>query len=56
MEILIAAYVRTVSQLPQINRFIANKRLYARSELAVSFALLRSSSDREIAENTTKCF
>lgn len=56
MEILIAAYVRTVSQLPQINRFIANKRLYARNELAVSFALLRSSSDGEIAENTTKCF
>lgn len=55
MEIIIAAYVRTVSQLPEINRFIANKRLYARSELAVSFALLRNSSDGQLAENTTKC-
>lgn len=33
MEIIIAAYIRTVSQLPEINRFVANKRLYARSEL-----------------------
>ena len=56
MEIIIAAYVRTVSQLPEINRFIANKRLYARSELAVSFALVRDSADGELSENTTKCY
>ena len=56
MEIIIAAYVRTVSQLPELNRFIANKRLYARNQLVVSFALLQNSSDNKIAENTTKCF
>lgn len=56
MEIIIAAYVRTVSQLPEINRFVANKRLYARSELAVSFALVRDSADGELSENTTKCY
>lgn len=56
MELVIAAYVRTVSQMPQINRFIANKRLYCRNNLSVAFALLRNSSSEEIAENTTKCF
>lgn len=56
MEIIIAAYIRTVSQLPEINRFVANKRLYARSELAVSFALVRDSADGELSENTTKCY
>ena len=56
MEIIIAAYIRTVSQLPEINRFVANKRLYARSELAVSFALVRDSADGELSENTSKCY
>ena len=56
MEIIIAAYVRTVSQMPELNRFVANKRLYARNELVVSFALLQNSSTGKIAENTTKCF
>ena len=48
MEIIIAAYIRTVSQLPEINRFIANKRLYARSELAMSFALVRDLVEPDI--------
>ncbi|MBQ9197887.1 MAG: 2-oxo acid dehydrogenase subunit E2 [Clostridia bacterium] len=55
MEIVIAAYVRVVSQIPEVNRFVANKRLYARNELAVSFALLQNTSTGKIAENTTKC-
>ena len=55
MEIVIAAYVRVVSQIPEVNRFVSNKRLYARNELAVSFALLQTSSTGKIAENTTKC-
>ena len=55
MEIVIAAYVRVVSQFPEVNRFIANKRLYARSELAVSFVLLQNTSSGKVAENTTKC-
>ena len=56
MEIVIAAYVRVVSQIPEVNRFVANKRLYARNELVVSFALLQNTSSGKLAENTTKCF
>ena len=57
MEIIFAAYVRTVSQLPEINRFVANKRLYARTQLTISFALLKDTGDPEkIEENTVKCY
>lgn len=55
MDIIIAAYVRTVAGLPEINRFVANKRLYARNEITVSFALLRNEPDGSIKENTVKC-
>ena len=57
MEIIFAAYVRTVSQLPEINRFVANKRLYARTQLTISFALLKDTGDPDkIEENTVKCY
>lgn len=56
MELLIAAFVRTVSEFPEANRFVSNKRLYARTQLAVSFALLKDSADpNAIEENTVKC-
>lgn len=56
MELLIAAYVRTVSELPEINRFVSNKRLYARTQLTASFALLKETQEADaIEENTVKC-
>lgn len=56
MELLIAAYVRTVSELPEINRFVSNKRLYARTQLTASFALLKETQEvNAIEENTVKC-
>ena len=56
MELLIAAYVRTVSVLPEINRFVSNKRLYARTQLTASFALLKETQEVDaIEENTVKC-
>ena len=56
MELLIAAFVRTVGEYPEANRFVANKRLYARTQLAVSFALLKDSATPDaIEENTVKC-
>ena len=56
MELLIAAYVRTVSELPEINRFVSNKRLYARTQLTASSALLKETQEVDaIEENTVKC-
>lgn len=54
MDIVIAAYVRTVAAMPEINRFIANKRIYARKDISVSFAVLKTTSDGSVQENTVK--
>jgi hypothetical protein len=39
LHFFIAAYVRTISQRPRLNRFVAGRRIYARNEILVSFAL-----------------
>lgn len=44
MHVLIAAYVRTVSQRPAINRFISGLRLYARHNIEVVMAVKKSLS------------
>ena len=58
MDVVIAAFVRTVAELPELNRFIVNKRTYARKTLSVSFAVLKKNADRpsEVEENTVKCY
>lgn len=42
MDVLISAYVRTVAEYPLLNRFIANRKPYARNELAVAMVVLKS--------------
>ena len=41
MTILIAAYVRALSQNPCVNRFVMNKQLFARNNCTVSFNVLK---------------
>ena len=55
MELFFAAFVRTASQMPDLNRFIANKRTYARTELTISFAVLKETADGSVQENVAKC-
>ncbi len=55
MEIIIAGYVRAISQMPEINRFIANKRFYSRKEIMTSFAVLQNTADGSDKENIAKC-
>lgn len=56
MDLIIAAYVRAVSQHPDLNRFISNKQLYARAEICVSLAMLKNFEDdaEKIQESTVK--
>lgn len=54
MAIVIAAFVRAVSQRPEINRFVVNKRIYVRKDLTVSFAILKSRTVEEVVETTVK--
>ena len=53
IHLLIAAYVRTVSMRPAINRFVAARRVYARNEIEVIMNVKRSSSS-EAAETSVK--
>lgn len=39
LQILIAAMVRTMSQKPGLNRFVAGQRIYARNEILVSMTI-----------------
>jgi len=54
MEILVAAYIRGVSQVPQVNRFVMNKQLFNRNELTVAFTMLLDTPDGSPEETVVK--
>ena len=56
LEILIASYVRGVSQVPEVNRFIMNRQYYNRKELTASFTILMDTPDGSLEENALKIF
>ncbi|MBR4910743.1 MAG: hypothetical protein IKZ47_05435 [Clostridia bacterium] len=45
MAIILAAYVRVMGEFPELNRFIVNKKPYARKELSVSMVVLKAGSN-----------
>lgn len=45
MSLVIAAYIRTMAEFPQLNRFIVNKKVYTRNEVAVGMVVLKSGED-----------
>jgi hypothetical protein len=53
LHFFVAAYVRTVSQRPRVNRFVAGQRIYARNEILVSFAL-KKRLDQDSPETVVK--
>ena len=54
MQIIVAAYVRSVSQHPEINRFIMNKQYYSRNNCTVSFTMLKDPQNAEAGETAVK--
>lgn len=44
IHLLIAAYVRTVSMRPAVNRFVSGRRIYARNDIQVVVSVKRSAS------------
>ena len=54
MELIVASYVRAVSQVPEINRYIINKQFYNRTELSVGYTILMDTDDDSIKENVVK--
>ena len=55
MHVLIAAYVRTISQRPGINRFLSGLRLYARHNIEIVMAVKKAMS-LEAEETMMKFF
>ncbi len=54
MQIIIASFVRAVSQHPEINRFIMNKQYYSRTNCTVSFNVLKDPRDADKGETSVK--
>ncbi len=44
MHVIVAAYIRTVSQYPSINRFISGQRLYKRDKIVVAITIKQKMS------------
>ncbi len=54
MQILVAAYVRAVSQYPEVNRFVMNKQLFARNNCSAAFTILKDPNDLHQGEAVVK--
>lgn len=47
MAVIIAAYIRTAAKYPYLNRFVMNKRIYARNHFCISFVTLKAGETEE---------
>jgi len=56
LHVLIAAYVRTVSAMPAINRFVSGQRVYARNDIVVVISAARTESNRRSGRYVKVCF
>ncbi len=51
MMVILAAYVRTVAEFPALNRFVANRNVYAHKDLTVSLVVLKNNSREDETMN-----
>lgn len=42
MSVVLAAYLRTMKEFPELNRFVVNKKIYQRNEIAVGMVVLKA--------------
>ena len=54
MQLIAAAYVRGVSQHPEVNRFIFNKQYFARNNCSISYVVLADPQNPDSNENTVR--
>lgn len=54
MDVIIAAYVRTIGQKPYLNRFVVNSKIYKRNEISVCLTILKDKTDDKINETAIK--
>ncbi|MBE6948933.1 MAG: 2-oxo acid dehydrogenase subunit E2 [Ruminococcaceae bacterium] len=41
LSLFLAAYVRMLAEFPELNRFVVNKKIYARNEIAIGMVVLK---------------
>lgn len=56
LHLMLAAYVRTVSQKPALNRFISGQRIYARHKIEVNMAIKKEMTTASADTMITVCF
>ncbi len=56
LSIILAAYIRIVSQRPDINRFAMGTKVYVRKHLTVSFAIVKQLTADRVIETTVKLY
>jgi hypothetical protein len=54
MSIIISAFIRVLSENPEANRFVMNKQIYARNEIAVSFMVLKQDKSAKAEASAVK--
>ena len=54
MQIIMASYIRAVSQHPEVNRFIFNKQYYSRNNCSASYVILKDEHDYDSSETTVR--
>ena len=56
LHIMLAAYVRVVSQNPALNRFVSGQRIYARNKIEVNMTIKKDMSKEAAETCITVCF
>ena len=46
LAIFLSAYIRVMAEHPELNRFVINKKIYSRNELAVGMVVLKGGMDK----------
>ena len=54
MAVIIAGYVRMIAAMPELNRFVVNRKLYARKYLSVSFVVINKAGVDNFEETNVK--
>jgi len=56
MDAVISAFALLLQRTPELNRFIANKKIYQRNHVCVSFAIIKRGTDGEVTETAVKVY
>ena len=56
MDAVIAAFALLIQKMPELNRFVVNKKIYQRNHVCVSFAVLKRTQGDDVMETAVKVF